>query len=217
MDVIQKATNIVWHSTQVERSDREAVLKQSGLTVWFTGLPSSGKSTTAFTLERELIRRGHLAYVLDGDNVRHGLNKDLAFSDGDRVENIRRVAEVAKLFADAGIIAITSFISPDRQQRAFARRIHYAAGLEFLEVHVDTPLEVCEMRDPKGMYKKARKGEIKDFTGVDAPYEAPDQADIVIQTAKYEPDEIIEQIIGFFYDNGILPLPAETPSMLRRA
>jgi adenylylsulfate kinase len=148
-----KSKNITWHSTHVDRKDRERVLDQRGCTIWFTGLPSSGKSTTAFTLEHKLISLGYLAYVLDGDNVRHGLNKNLGFSAEDREENIRRIGEVAKLFADAGLITMTSFISPYRRDRDLVRDLHREAGLCFIEVFVDTPLEVCEARDPKGLYK----------------------------------------------------------------
>src|SRR5512137_690122 len=168
-----KATNITWHSTHVDRPDRERLLKQKGCTIWFTGLPSSGKSTTAFTLEHELISLGYLAYVLDGDNVRHGLNRNLGFSAEDREENIRRIGEVAKLFADAGVITMTSFISPYRKERDLARKIHGEAGLRFVEIFVDTPVDICEERDPKGLYKKARRGELKGFTGIDDPYEEP--------------------------------------------
>ncbi|HYA42902.1 MAG TPA: adenylyl-sulfate kinase [Syntrophobacteraceae bacterium] len=207
MDIPVRATNILWHQTQVQREDRENILRQRSVTLWFTGLPSSGKSTTAFALEYELTKRGCLSYVLDGDNVRHGLNKDLAFSAKDREENIRRIAEVAKLFADAGLIVMTSFISPYRKERDFARQIHNAAGLKFVEIYVDTPLEVCEMRDPKGMYKKARKGEVKGFTGVDDPYEPPIRPEIVIHTEKNTPEQIVDNIIEFLINNEVLTFP----------
>jgi adenylylsulfate kinase len=205
MDVEKKATNIVWHCTQVARLDRENLLHQRGSTIWLTGLPSSGKSTTAFTLEYELTRRGLLAYVLDGDNVRHGLNKDLAFSARDREENIRRVAEVAKLFADAGFILITSFISPYRKERDFARRIHSDAGLDFVEVFVDTPIDECERRDPKCLYQKARRGELKGFTGVDDPYEPPVNPEITVKTAEYPPQEIAAQIMAYLAESRCIP------------
>lgn len=189
--------NIVWHYSHVERSKREDILKQQGCTIWLTGLPSSGKSTTAFALEHELTKRGYLAYVLDGDNVRHGLNNDLGFSARDRQENIRRIGEVARLFADAGLVTMTSFISPYRNERQLARRIHNDAGLAFIEVFVDTPVEVCEERDPKGLYKKARRGELKGFTGIDAPYEPPLSPEVVVRTQASTPQEIVDQIIDF--------------------
>ncbi len=206
MHTEQKATNITWHSTRVTRKDRESILSQSGTTIWFTGLPSSGKSTTAFALEYALARRGFLSYVLDGDNVRHGLNKNLGFAAADREENIRRVAEVAKLFADAGVIAITSLISPYIKDREFARRIHAEAGLGFFEVFVDTPLDVCECRDPKGLYAKARRGELKGFTGIDDPYEDPPKPEIIIQTHEQPPEKIAEQIIDCLIEANRLPI-----------
>jgi adenylylsulfate kinase len=199
-----KATNITWHSTHVERKNREELLKQRGCTIWFTGLPSSGKSTTAFSLEYELIKRGYLAYVLDGDNVRHGLNKNLGFSLVDREENIRRIAEVSKLIADAGAIAMTSFISPYRKDRDLARRLHVETGLPFVEIFVDTPLEVCEGRDPKGLYQKARKGELKGFTGIDDPYEPPLNPELILETENHLPDELVSQILAFLIEKGIL-------------
>ena len=204
MNIERKATNIVWHSTQVTRADRESLLGQRGGTVWLTGLPASGKSTSAYAVEFELTRRGFLAYVLDGDNIRHGLNKDLAFSAGDREENIRRVAEVAKLFADAGFIIVTSFISPYRKEREFARAIHGEAGIDFIEVFVDTPVEVCEKRDPKHQYEKARRGELKGFTGVDDPYEPPAAPELRIRTDQHPPEEIVEQIIACLAQRGCI-------------
>ena len=199
-----RATNITWHSTHVDRTDRERLLRQKGCTIWFTGLPSSGKSTTAFTLEHELISLGYLAYVLDGDNVRHGLNKNLGFSADDREENIRRIGEVAKLFADAGVITMTSFISPYRKERDMARKIHGEAGLRFVEVFVDTPVEICEERDPKGLYKKARRGELKGFTGIDDPYELPLNPELVVKTAEHSPQIITAQILSFLVGNEFL-------------
>lgn len=196
-----RATNIVWHHTHVERQDREQLLNQRGCTIWFTGLPSSGKSTTAFTLEHELIKLGYLAYVLDGDNVRHGLNKNLGFSAEDREENIRRITEVAKLFADAGVVVMTSFISPYRKDRDLARKLHEEAGLGFVEVFVDTPVDVCEGRDPKGLYQKARKGELKGFTGVDDPYEPPLNAELVVNTVECSPGECSEQVLNYLIGN----------------
>lgn len=199
-----KATNIVWHSTHVERWEREELLRQEGCTVWLTGLPASGKSTTSFTLEHALIRAGYLAYVLDGDNVRHGLNKNLGFSTEDREENIRRIGEVAKLFADAGVIVMTSFISPYRRDRDAARALHREAGLPFIEVFVDTPVEICEERDPKGLYMKAKKGELKGFTGVDDPYEPPRRPEIVVNTLENSPEECAEQILTYLRANALI-------------
>jgi len=189
-----KATNIVWHEGHVERPQREALLRQRGVLVWLTGLPSSGKSTIAFTVEHALMQQGHLAYVLDGDNIRHGLNKNLGFSAEDRAENIRRIGEVGKLFADAGLITLTSFVSPYRADRDAVRAL-MAPG-EFLEVFIDTPLELCEERDPKGLYKKARAGQIPNFTGISDPYEAPLAPEIVIKTAQGTPEDAAAQIIA---------------------
>jgi adenylylsulfate kinase len=199
-----KSNNITWHNTHVDRKDRERVLDQKGCTIWFTGLPSSGKSTTAFTLEHKLISLGYLAYVLDGDNVRHGLNKNLGFSAEDREENIRRIGEVAKLFADAGLITMTSFISPYRRDRDHVRDLHREAGLCFIEVFVDTPLQVCEVRDPKGLYKKARRGELKGFTGIDDPYEPPLYPELIVNTEKFPPEELTAQILVYLIENGYL-------------
>ena len=204
IDAKVKATDVVWHNAQVTKAQRAALLKQSGGTIWLTGLPSSGKSTTAYSLEHKLFELGFLAYVLDGDNVRHGLNKDLGFSYADRTENIRRVAEVASLFADAGILTITSFISPYREERNFARRIHAAAGHNFAEIYIDTPLEVCETRDPKGLYAKARRGELKGFTGLDDPYEPPLAPDLICNAAVHSPLELVSQIMAFLTEAGFL-------------
>lgn len=201
-----RATNVTWHESHVDRNEREKLLNQKGCTIWFTGLPSSGKSTTAFTLEHELVKRGYLAYVLDGDNIRHGLNKNLGFSAEDREENIRRIGEVAKLFADAGIITMTSFISPYRKDRDLARKIHQEFGLNFYEVFVDTPVEICEERDPKGLFQKARNGEIKGFTGVDDPYEEPLNPEMVVKTGGKPPEEIVEDIIKYLNDEGYQPI-----------
>ena len=204
----EKAQNITWHDGHVDRGERERLLRQKGCTIWLTGLSAAGKSTLAFTMEHELIRRNRLAYVLDGDNVRHGLSKNLGFSAEDREENIRRIGEVAKLFADAGFITITSFISPYRQDRAIARKIHNDAGLFFVEAFVDTPLEICEMRDPKGLYKKARSGEMKGFTGIDDPYEPPENPDITIQSGEMTPQEGAMRILGYLVEKGHLLLPS---------
>src|SRR5712692_5810561 len=175
-----KATNITWHEGHVTREEREKILGQKGATLWFTGLSGSGKSTMAFTLEHALVQRGRLAYVLDGDNIRHGLNKNLGFSAADREENIRRIGEVARLFADAGAITMTSFISPYRKDRDNVRALHAAGQLPFVEIFVNTPIAVCEQRDPKGLYKKARAGELKNFTGIDDPYEEPARPEVVL-------------------------------------
>jgi adenylylsulfate kinase len=192
---MNKATNITWHEGHVTREEREKLLKQRGATLWFTGLSASGKSTIAFTLEHELVRLGRLAYVLDGDNIRHGLNKNLGFSAADREENIRRIGEVAKLFADAGLIVMTSFISPYRKDREGVRALHVAAGVPFIEVHVATPIETCETRDPKGLYKKARAGELKNFTGIDDPYEVPEKAEIVLDATNTSPQQAAEMLV----------------------
>ncbi|MEW6199432.1 MAG: adenylyl-sulfate kinase [Planctomycetota bacterium] len=200
----QKATNITWHHGHVERDDRHRLLKQRGATIWFTGLPSSGKSTIAFTLEHALVERGHVAYVLDGDNIRHGLNKNLGFSPDDRVENIRRIGEVAKLFADAGLLTCTSFISPYRADRDQARKLHQEAGLPFIEVYVRTPVELCEQRDPKGLYKKAKAGELKEFTGVSAPYEEPLNPELVLDTAELTPDQAVQIVLLYLGAKGLI-------------
>ena len=203
------ATNITWHEGHVKREDREQLLAQTGATVWFTGLSGSGKSTIAFTLEHALIERGRLAYVLDGDNIRHGLNKNLGFSAVDREENIRRIGEVARLFADTGVIALTSFISPYRQDRDLVRQMHRQDGLPFIEVLVDVPIEICETRDPKGLYKKARaalaEGKGMGFTGVDDPYEQPLTAEIVIRNDRTTPQEAAAQVIAYMESRGMLP------------
>jgi adenylylsulfate kinase len=199
-----KATNITWHESSVKREERAALLKQKGATIWFTGLSGSGKSTIACTLEHALVQQGHLAYVLDGDNIRHGLNKNLGFSAADREENIRRIGEVAKLFADAGLLTMTSFISPYRKDRDTVRGLHDAGKLPFIEVHVNTPIETCEGRDPKGLYKKARAGQLKGFTGIDDPYEAPLNAELTIDTTKTSPQEATTVLLEYLSKRGIL-------------
>ncbi len=188
-----KATNIVWHESQVAREQREALLDQKGVLIWLTGLPSSGKSTIAFTVEHALIERGRMAYVLDGDNIRHGLNKNLGFSAEDRAENIRRIGEVGKLFADTGVITLSSFVSPYRADRDGVRALMNDEN--FIEVFIDTPLKVCETRDPKGLYKKARTGEIPNFTGISDPYEPPVNPELVIYTVDSTPQQAARQII----------------------
>ncbi|MCG8406142.1 MAG: adenylyl-sulfate kinase [Phycisphaerales bacterium] len=202
-----KATNVVWHEGHVERTARETLLSQKGCTIWLTGLPSSGKSTIGFSLEHALVQQGRLAYVLDGDNIRHGLNKNLGFSAEDRAENIRRIGEVAKLFADAGVITITSFVSPYRADRDLVRKLHDEAGVPFVEVFVDTPVETCEERDPKGLYKKARSGEIPNFTGVSDPYEAPEKAEVVLKAAQMKLEECVAELAEFLEKHGLLSKP----------
>ena len=198
------STNIVWHDGEVTGEQRAKVLGHRGCTLWLTGLSGSGKSTVGVALEKALIERGVLAYRLDGDNVRHGLNANLGFSAEDREENIRRVGEVARLFADAGVVTISSFISPYRRDRERVRRIHEESGAEFLEVFIDTPLEVCESRDPKGLYKKARAGEIKGFTGIDDPYEAPARPEVHIRTDKQPVEESAAQLVEALIARGVL-------------
>lgn len=187
-----KSTNIVWQKTNVSREDREKLLNQKGILIWFTGLSGSGKSTVATMLEKKLHDMGKLTYLLDGDNVRHGLNSDLGFSKEDRIENIRRIAEISKLFVDSGVITITTFISPFIKDRESVREL---LKEDFIEVYIDCPIEICEKRDPKGIYKKARKGEIKDFTGIDSPYEPPVNPEITVQTHKNSLEECVAQII----------------------
>jgi adenylylsulfate kinase len=199
-----KATNITWHEGHVTREERAGLLKQKGATLWFTGLSGSGKSTIAFTLEHALVQRGHLAYVLDGDNIRHGLNKNLGFSAADREENIRRIGEVAKLFADCGVLTMTSFISPYRKDRDTVRALHVAAGVPFIEVHVNTPIETCEQRDPKGLYKKARAGQLKGFTGIDDPYEAPLQPEVMLDATNTSPQEATVQLLQYLEKQGLV-------------
>jgi adenylyl-sulfate kinase len=176
--VAEMSPNVTWHAGTVERDARWEALGQRGAVIWMTGLPSSGKSTIAHALEQRLIASGQPAYVLDGDNLRHGLNGDLGFGDADRAENVRRTAHVARLFADAGIVAIVSLVSPFAADRRQARELVEAEGLPFSEVWVSIPLEECEARDPKGLYAKARRGELPGFTGVDGPYEAPERPDL---------------------------------------
>jgi adenylylsulfate kinase len=199
-----RATNITWHEGHATREERAALLKQQGCTIWFTGLSGSGKSTIAFTLEHALVQRGHLAYVLDGDNIRHGLNKNLGFSAADREENIRRIGEVAKLFADTGVITMTSFISPYVKDRDGVRALHDAGNLPFIEVHVNTPIETCEQRDPKGLYKKARAGQLKGFTGIDDPYEPPTKAELSIDATGVSPQQATVTLIEYLEKRGIL-------------
>lgn len=202
----QKATNVTWHGGDVTREDRFGLLGQKGATVWFTGLSGSGKSTIAVALEQKLFSLRKLSYRLDGDNVRLGINKNLGFSEEDRQENIRRIGEVAKLFGDAGALSLSSFISPYRRDRIAVRELHEQAGLSFVEVFVDCPLSVAEERDPKGLYKKARAGEIKNFTGIDDPYEAPVAPEIHLHTDKMSIEEEVDAIVEFLLQNDIIKL-----------
>jgi adenylylsulfate kinase len=216
-----QATKITWHEGHVTREERAGLLKQKGATLWFTGLSGSGKSTIAFTLEHALVQRGRLAYVLDGDNIRFGLNAGakiladkrgyaesaakrfgLGFSAEDREENIRRIGEVARLFADCGVITMTSFISPYRKDRDRVRALHTENGVPFLEIHVKTPLDVCEQRDPKGLYKQARAGQLKGFTGIDDPYEEPLNPELVLDATSTSPQEATVLIVGHLEKQG---------------
>jgi len=196
-----KSTNITWHHADITREDRERMNGHRSVVVWFTGLSGSGKSTIAHEVESRLFERGCRTYVLDGDNIRHGLNKNLGFSPEDRSENIRRVAEVANLFAQAGVIALTAFISPYRADRDNARKI---AGGDFVEVYVQCDIEVCEARDTKGLYKKARAGEVKEFTGVSAPYEEPLHPELVLDTAKEALAECAAKVIEVLKARGVI-------------
>lgn len=192
----ERSPDVVWHPGTVDRRRRWEVVGGAGATIWFTGLSGSGKSSVAVATEELLIAAGRPAYLLDGDNLRHGLNGDLGFAAADRDENVRRVAEVARLFADAGLVALVPLVSPYRAARERARAVHEAAGLRFLEVFVDTPLVECERRDPKGLYARARAGEISRFTGIDDPYEAPTSPDLVLRPADGSPHEMARRVIA---------------------
>jgi adenylylsulfate kinase len=198
-----KSTNVVWQPGRVERSRRSDIFNQQGATIWITGLSGAGKSTLAFLLEHLLVENRHKAYVLDGDNIRHGLNNNLGFSAEDRTENIRRIGEVAKLFADAGMIVIASFISPFRKDRELVRSIHQNAGLPFIEIFMDTPLDVCEQRDPKHLYAKARRGEIRDFTGISSPYERPEHPELLVQ-AQSSPADSAAAVLTYLKQQRII-------------
>ncbi len=200
----QKATNITWHEGNVTPEERQKNMGQKGCTLWMTGLSGSGKSTVAVALEQVLMQRGKHAYRLDGDNIRMGLNKNLGFSAEDRDENIRRIGEVTKLFADAGIISVTSFISPYKAARDMVRKLHENAGIPFLEVHVDCSLAEAEKRDPKGLYKKARAGEIKGFTGIDDPFEAPENPEITIKTHELSIEESVQTLLDALEERGLI-------------
>jgi bifunctional enzyme CysN/CysC len=199
---LRRASNIHWQAIDVDRGARARLKHQKPTVLWFTGLSGSGKSTIANLVEKKLFARGRHTVILDGDNVRHGLNRDLGFTDADRVENIRRVAEVAKLMTDAGLIVLVSFISPFRSEREMARELMPAG--EFVEIFVHTPLAVAEARDPKGLYARARAGEIKNFTGLDAPYEAPQNPDLQLDTEGADPESLSDQVIAYLEANGRL-------------
>ncbi|KAI6014138.1 hypothetical protein PISMIDRAFT_30771 [Pisolithus microcarpus 441] len=198
------ATNITFHPGSVDASERSELLKQKGITIWLTGLSASGKSTIACALEQTLLHQGRFAYRLDGDNVRFGLNKDLGFDEDSRVENIRRIGEVAKLFSDASCFTITAFISPYRLDRKTVRDLHEKANLGFVEVFVDAPLNIVEQRDPKGLYKKARAGEIKEFTGISAPYEPPENPEIHIKTGECDVTQAVKAITEYLVSHSYL-------------
>ena len=191
----------MWHLGELDRTKREAMKGHKGAVLWFTGLSGSGKSTLANAVELALHNRGCHTYILDGDNVRHGLNKNLTFSDEDRMENIRRIGEVARLFSDAGLLTLTAFIGPFRSNRAVVREL---LGDRFVEVHVKASVEVCESRDPKGLYQKARAGEIKDFTGISSPYEAPESPEIEVDTGELSIEDSVAQVIGYLSDAGLI-------------
>lgn len=201
MSVI-KSSNVVWHNTEITKEKRNCLNKQRSAILWFTGLSGSGKSTVANALEHRLHKLNARTYILDGDNVRHGLNNDLGFNNDDRKENIRRIGEVSKLFIDAGVMVLTSFISPFREDRESVRKI--VNETEFIEVYIKCPLEVCEERDVKGLYARARNGEIKHFTGIDSAYEDPENPEIEIDTSKLSIDESIDKIITYLEDHSYI-------------
>ena len=204
----QKATNVHWHDGEINRPERAQLLGHGGATLWFTGLSGSGKSTIAVGLEQALYQRGVLVYRLDGDNIRLGINKNLGFSAEDRAENIRRVGEVSKLFVDGGVIVLSSFISPYLVDRQIVRELHEAENMPFIEVFVDCSLEAAEQRDPKGLYKKARAGEIKNFTGIDDPYEAPEAPEVHLHTDQQSLEEEVEYLLDLLEKQGLIPAAA---------
>ena len=204
----QKATNVHWHDGEINRPERAQLLGHGGATLWFTGLSGSGKSTIAVGLEQALYQRGVLVYRLDGDNIRLGINKNLGFSAEDRAENIRRVGEVSKLFVDGGVIVLSSFISPYLVDRQIVRELHEADNMPFIEVFVDCSLEAAEERDPKGLYKKARAGEIKNFTGIDDPYEAPEAPEVHLHTDQQSLEEEVEYLLDLLEKQGLIPAAA---------
>ncbi len=198
----KKSSNTVWHHATVTRKDREALHRHKSAVLWFTGLSGSGKSTLAHAVEDRLHKMGVSTFVLDGDNVRHGLCSDLGFSDDDRVENIRRISEVAKLMSEAGVITLTAFISPFKEDRNSARKLMPHG--DFLEIYCDCPLDICEQRDVKGLYKKARSGEIKCFTGIDSPYEAPDRPELVVKTGEKTLDQCVDEVIRLMVSRNVV-------------
>lgn len=200
----QKATNVHWHEHSVSKADRWQLSGHKGAILWFTGLSASGKSTVANTVDHKLHSLGKRSFVLDGDNIRMGLNKNLGFSAEDRAENIRRIGEVAKLFTSAGVLALTAFISPYRADRNAVRAL-LGPG-EFIEVFMNTPIEICESRDPKGLYKKARAGQLKGFTGIDDPYEAPEKPELVLDGGKKSIDECADEVMAYLKSHGLLSL-----------
>jgi adenylyl-sulfate kinase len=202
MDQQSEATNIKWHNHHICKTERASQKRQQPCILWFTGLSASGKSTISNAVEQKLYDLGHHTYLLDGDNVRHGLNKDLGFTDEDRVENIRRIGEMAKLFADAGLIVLSAFISPFRADRKMVRDL--VEDGEFVEIHMATPLSVCEQRDPKGLYRKARQGQIKNFTGIDSVYEAPESPEITLNTAECDIEACADKVIAYLKQNHII-------------
>lgn len=202
--VERKATNVHWHDGDVNRADRAAMLGHKGVTLWFTGLSGSGKSTVAVAVEKALAARGVLSYRLDGDNIRLGINSNLGFSAEDRQENIRRVGEISKLFADTGVVVLSSFISPYAEDRAQVRKMHEEGDLPFMEVFIDCSLEAAEERDPKGLYKKARAGEIRGFTGIDDPYEAPANPELHLRTDQMTLEDEVEAVIKSLQERGII-------------
>ncbi|MDX8365815.1 adenylyl-sulfate kinase [Cytobacillus sp. IB215665] len=199
---MSSSKNIVWHETTITRKDRNSLNNHNSCVLWFTGLSGSGKSTLANAVEVKLHESQVRTYVLDGDNIRHGLNKDLGFSEDDRKENIRRIGEVSKLFTDSGQIVLTAFISPFREDRNSVRELF--SNHEFIEVYVKCPLEVCETRDPKGLYDKARKGEIPEFTGISSPYEPPEQPELIIESNKMTIEQSVEQVINYLKEKSIV-------------
>ena len=200
----QKSTNVSWHDGKVSMQDRHNLIRQKGATLWMTGLSGSGKSTISVALECSLFEKGILSYRLDGDNIRLGINKNLGFSAYDRKENIRRIGEVSKLFTDAGIITLASFISPYRKDREEVRKIHEDSGLTFVEIFIDCSLESAEERDPKGLYKKARNGEIKNFTGIDDPYEAPTNPEIHLISDKMSLDDEVKTVLNYLLKHDVI-------------
>ncbi len=200
----QKATNVYWHDGEISRDDRNRILGQKGATLWFTGLSGSGKSTVAVALEQALAAKGKLCYRLDGDNIRMGINKNLGFNAEDRTENIRRIGEVCKLFVDTSVITLSSFVSPYRADRDLVRELHAESDMDFIEVYVEVPLDVAEARDPKGLYKKARAGEIAHFTGISDPYEAPLNAEVVLNSHAMTLEQEVEVLLQLLADRGIL-------------